>query len=332
VSAELLRNPAGRSPGFLLEHEGCVLAVLPGAPRQLREILEKVVVPRLRQHLDIEGASIERRRLRVIGMEPTAVRSALTGAVRTDTALRFSILPLEGEVDLLLTARVEGDEEPAERLGRVLVDVSAAFGDHLVSVVDPGIPAGSERTLEVAAPAISEEDGLIVALGGQLRERGWTVSTAEACTGGLLAARLTSLPGSSDFFRGSVVAYADDQKTRRLGVASALLDSFGAVSGEVARAMAEGACSTLDTQVSVSVTGIAGPAGGTATKPVGLVFVGVAAPSGVRVSRHLFRGDRETVRSTATSAALDELRRLLAGLPTLGEPVEVGEPEGGAAP
>lgn len=332
VTADLLRNPSGRSPGFLLDHGGCLLAVLPGAPRQLREMLEKVVVPRLKQQLNVEEASIERRRLRVIGLEPNAVRNALGGALASDPAVRFSILPFDGEVDLLLTARFEGDDEPAERLGRVLSKVSDAFGDHLVSVVDPGAVGPSERPAAVQAPEMSEEDGLMVALGEQLRERGWSVSTAESCTGGLLAARLTDLPGASDFFRAAIVAYADDEKTRRLGVSAALLDSFGAVSGEVARAMAEGARAALGTEVAVSVTGIAGPAGGTATKPVGLIYVGVAHPDGVRVTRHLFRGQRESIRAATAAAALDELRRLLAGLPPLGEALEVGEPESGSPP
>jgi nicotinamide-nucleotide amidase len=328
--ADLLRNPAGRSPGFLLDHEGCLLAVLPGPPRQLREMLEKALVPNLRQHLNIEEASIERRRLKVIGLDPAMVRTTLGRSVGNAPGLRFSVLPLGGEIDVLLTARVEGDEAPSSRLGRVLVDVSAAFGDHLVRVVDPAAARpGADDEDEVAAPTVPEVDGLMATIAEELTNRGWSLVTAESCTGGMVAARVTGLAGSSDFFRGAVVAYSNDEKTSRLGVAPELLESLGAVSGEVARAMAEGGRRELGTDVSISVTGIAGPAGGTSTKPVGLVFVGVSSPNEVRVTRHLFRGDRETVRTETTAAALDELRRLLRGLPPLGELVEVGEPGGG---
>jgi nicotinamide-nucleotide amidase len=323
AQAELLRNPAGRSPGFMLDHERCLLAVLPGPPRQLREMLEKVLVPNLRQHLNIDEASIERRRLTVIGREPASVRTTLANAVGEGEGLRFSVLPLGGEIDVLLTARVEGDEEPAQRLGRVLKTVSEVFGDHLVRVVDAG-PAGGRGEDEEEAPREEESDGLMASIGEELRTRGWSLCTAESCTGGMVAGRVTSLPGASEFFTGAVVAYSDEDKMARLGVAAELLESFGAVSGEVARAMAEGGRVALGTQVAVSVTGIAGPAGGTATKPVGLVFVGVASPDEVRVTRHLFRGDRQTIRTETTAAALDELRRLLRGLPALGEPLEVG--------
>jgi PncC family amidohydrolase len=141
--------------------------------------------------------------------------------------------------------------------------------------------------------------------------RGLTLATAESCTGGLVAARLTSVPGSSDVFLGGVVAYADEVKVRELGVPEQLLREHGAVSAEVAAAMARGARERLCADVAVSVTGIAGPGGGTAEKPVGLVYLHASGPMGERAVDFTFGHDRETVRARATATALHLVRRLV---------------------
>ena len=136
------------------------------------------------------------------------------------------------------------------------------------------------------------------------KERGVTIATAESCTGGLIAARITSVPGASSVYLGSVVSYANAVKRELLGVPQALLESVGAVSAECADAMASGVRERMKADLAVSVTGIAGPDGGTPQKPVGLVFIGVATASGVRVERCLFSGDREAVRRQAADHAL----------------------------
>ena len=146
---------------------------------------------------------------------------------------------------------------------------------------------------------------------GLCRQRRLTLATAESCTGGLVAARLTSVAGSSDVFRGSLVAYSDDLKERELGVPRELLESHGAVSAEAAQAMARGARDRLGTDVAVSVTGIAGPNGGTEEKPVGLVFLSAVGPDGEEARRIDLPGDRDMVRGRATAAALHLVRRLL---------------------
>jgi nicotinamide-nucleotide amidase len=143
------------------------------------------------------------------------------------------------------------------------------------------------------------------------RERGLTLATAESCTGGMVAERLTSVPGSSDAFLGAVVAYADEIKARELGVAGDTLERHGTVSPEAAAAMASGARARLGADVAVAVTGIAGPGGGSAEKPVGLVYLHAEAPSGARSADFVFPGDREGVRRRATVTALHLLRRLL---------------------
>lgn len=143
-----------------------------------------------------------------------------------------------------------------------------------------------------------------VQLVARLTELGWTLALAESCTGGLLAARVTSVPGASAVFRGGVVAYHNEVKRDALGVPDAMLAAHGAVSAETAQAMAQGARGWLRATLAAAVTGIAGPAGGTAEKPVGLVFVAVSGPRGERAERFLFAGDREAIRAQACEAAL----------------------------
>jgi nicotinamide-nucleotide amidase len=187
--------------------------------------------------------------------------------------------------------------------------------------VDLVVEQGGEQRADALAAALrsalarylfSEDERSIAEIVlGLARERGLTLATAESCTGGLVAGRLTAVPGSSDVFRGGVVAYADDVKAKELGVPPALLEAHGAVSAEAARAMAEGARSQLDADVAVSTTGVAGPGGGTEEKPVGLVFLHVTGPEGEEVRRIDLPGDREMIRGRATTAALHLLRRHL---------------------
>lgn len=159
------------------------------------------------------------------------------------------------------------------------------------------------------------EDDLEITVGRLLRARGLTLATAESCTGGLVSHRVTNVPGSSDYFRGAVVAYADDVKQTLLLVRGRTLADHGAVSEQTAREMAQGVRRALGADVGVSVTGIAGPTGGTAEKPVGLVYVALAAPDGVWVERYIWPGDRLENKARSADAVLDLLRRYLEGQP-----------------
>ncbi len=150
-------------------------------------------------------------------------------------------------------------------------------------------------------------------MGKLLREKGLTLAVAESCTGGLLGMRLTEVPGSSDYFRGGVIAYSNAVKEAVLGVPRAILEGKGAVSPECARAMAEGVRRVLGADLALAITGIAGPTGGTPEKPVGLVYIALAHPGGVEVERHEFRGSRQGVRWSASEAALALLWRFLGG-------------------
>jgi nicotinamide-nucleotide amidase len=179
----------------------------------------------------------------------------------------------------------------------------------------------AEAALIAAAPAVRDALGtdcygvdgesLEVVVGALLRERGLSVSTAESCTGGLVAHRLTNIPGSSRYVERGVVVYSNEAKTDLLGVPADLIRAHGAVSAPVAEAMARGACRIGGTACGVAITGIAGPDGGSPEKPVGTVFVGVASPAGVEVRRFRFAGGREAVKWQSAQAALDMLRRAL---------------------
>jgi PncC family amidohydrolase len=157
------------------------------------------------------------------------------------------------------------------------------------------------------------EDDLEITVGQSLREQGLTLAVSESCTGGLVSHRITNVPGSSDYFRGSITAYACDVKETLLHVRSETLANYGAVSEQTAREMAEGVRWAIETDVGVSVTGIAGPTGGTPGKPVGLVYIALVAPDGEWVERHVWVGDRQENKARSADAALDLLRRYLEG-------------------
>jgi nicotinamide-nucleotide amidase len=205
-----------------------------------------------------------------------------------------------------------------ERDGVVATICARDFEIHVDLLVDPGAAARGDEVERGLAEPLAEylftrdEQRIEEIVLEACRGRGWSLATAESCTGGLVAARLTSVPGSSDVFLGSVVAYSNSVKQSELGVSPALVEAHGAVSAEAAAAMAAGARERLGADVAVAVTGIAGPEGGTAEKPVGLVFLHAETPEGGHGIEFTLPGDRETIRSRATVAALHLVRRLLA--------------------
>jgi nicotinamide-nucleotide amidase len=229
---------------------------------------------------------------------------------RERLALRFFGTPESAVAQALEQAGGEGDGVEATICAR-------EFEIHVDLVVEPGAEgrgAAVARSLRdgLGKYLFSEDERSIAEIVLDLcRERGLTLATAESCTGGLVAARLTSVPGSSDVFLGSVVAYADEAKLDGLGVPRAVLEQHGAVSAETAQAMAEGARERLGADVAVAVTGVAGPDGGSEEKPVGLVFVYACGPDGAEARRTELPGDREMVRGRATASALHLVRRLL---------------------
>ena len=280
---------AGTAPGLVLRAPtGCVVVVLPGPPAELRRLWPNALASEPMRELLERTRPPGRRVLRLFGVGESAVARALEESGGDGDGVEATICARDFEIHVDLVV------EPGAEVRAAALD--AALAERL----GQWLFASDERRVEE----------LVLSLAGV---RGVTIATAESCTGGMVAARLTDVPGSSASFVGGVVAYADEVKRSELGVSEELLAQHGAVSGEVAAAMAEGARLRLGADVAVAVTGIAGPDGGTPEKPVGLVYLHAAGPDG-SVSRMLdLPGDRAQVRMRATVTALHLLRALLAG-------------------
>jgi nicotinamide-nucleotide amidase len=272
---------AGTAPGLVVETEGAVAVVLPGPPPELRRLWRAALEDEAVRRVAGRVQAPERRVLRTYGVSESAVAQALADAGGEPEGVQATICAHDGEI----WAELFG---PGEGLASTLRE---ALG--------PAVFAEDDRPVEELVLELAREQGL-------------TLGAAESCTGGLVAARLTSVPGASDVLRGGIVAYENDVKLAQLGVPEETLAAHGAVSAETAAAMAEGARSSLGADVAVAVTGIAGPGGGTPEKPVGLIHLHASAP-GREVARELhLPGDREAIRRRATAAALHLLRELLA--------------------
>jgi nicotinamide-nucleotide amidase len=277
---------AGTAPGLVLETGATVVVVLPGPPGELQRLWrEALAAPPVRGVLE-RARPPERRLLRFFGASESAVAKALADAGGDGDGVEATICARDFEIHVDLFIQ-PGAEARADELASRLV---APLERYLFS--RDGRPV-EELVLDLC------------------REEGLTLATAESCTGGMVAQRLTSVPGSSQVFVGGVVAYADAVKEAELGVAPELLQRHGAVSAEAAAAMAAGARERLRADVAVAVTGIAGPDGGTEEKPVGLVYLHAEAPFGSRSADFVFPGDRDGIRRRATVTALHLVRRLL---------------------
>lgn len=289
--AVALPNPLGSACGQRLEAGGRLLVLLPGPPHEMQPMFEEHVLPAIRER---SGGSLLRTRiLRIASMSESDVEQVAAPVYKTFTNPRTTILGAPGQVELHLTADGPTAEAVAERLEALASALREALPGRVYSEDGPELP-------EVVA--------------GLLRQRGHTLALAESCTGGLLAARLTSVPGASAFLERAYVTYSNRSKVELLGVDPDLLASAGAVSAETAAAMAAGARRAARADIGVAITGIAGPDGGTPEKPVGLVFIALEGPAGDRVRRIHFPGARERVRFQASQAALEMLRRGLLGL------------------
>jgi nicotinamide-nucleotide amidase len=277
---------AGTAPGIVLEDGDRVVVVLPGPPPELRRLWRAALDSEPVRRVLSRTEPPRRRTLRFYGASESEVARALEDAGGDGEGVEATVCAREFEIHVDLVVG-PGGHARAERISTALRDRLAS---HLFAEDERPV---AEILLELC------------------RGSGSTLATAESCTGGLVAARLTAVPGSSDVFRGAVVAYANDVKAEELAVPAEVLTRHGAVSAEAAEAMAVGVRGRLAADVGIAVTGIAGPGGGTPDKPVGLVFVHVSGPDGELARRLDLPGDREAIRARATAAALHLARRLL---------------------
>lgn len=286
--ADILPNPNGSAVGMYLENGEKRLIVLPGPPRENQPMFTEHVLPRLRE---ITGEVFVRRRvLKVSGLGESAVDEIAAPIYTRYPTVQTSILFNKSEVEIHAAATSGSEAEAQSTVDTLADELATALGISIFS---------------------TDGESMEAVVGRLLKERGETIATAESCTGGLIARRLTEVAGSSEYFLEGAVTYSNEAKTRMLGVDPEIFVRFGAVSAECAEAMAIGSRSASGADHAISVTGIAGPGGGSEEKPVGTVFIGYCGPSGTRTVRMVLPGDRYLIRWRSSQAALDVLRRRL---------------------
>ena len=288
LGSELIANPKGTAPGIRLRIADTWVFALPGVPAEMIPMLENSVIPFLRGDDD---AAVVSRLLRTWGESESAIGERLGDLYDASTNPTIAFLASGGEIKIRITAKAATRDEASAMIAPIEATVRERLGKRIFGVDD--------ETVEVVVLRM-------------LEERGWTLGTAESATGGLIAGRITSVPGASRVFRGSVVSYATEVKESLLEVSGDLVAEHGVVSEPVAIAMAEGARGRLDADVVVAVTGSAGP--DPQDQPVGTVVVSVVTPEGSRVRTLQLPGDRERVRTFASTAALQLLRMSLQGV------------------
>jgi nicotinamide-nucleotide amidase len=290
--ATVLDNPNGTAPGLWIEHHRTAIVLLPGPPREMTPMLEAVISQRLAPKAG--SAGLFRRVLKITGRTESDVDGAVQPVygkwIEQPVPISTTILAVLGQIELHLTAhaRSRGDADAA--LDNAVRELQTVLGHAIYST--------DGRSIEAV-------------VGELLRERGLTVATAESCTGGLLASRLTDVPGSSDYVERGVVCYSNRSKTELAGVPESMIAEHGAVSEPVAQAMAEGIRARAATAVGIGITGVAGPGGGSPEKPVGTVAIAVIAADYIRVRTFQFLGGRDMVKFQSAQAAMNMLRLIL---------------------
>ncbi len=307
--AEVLENPIGTAPGFLLEAQGTLFFCMPGVPREMMRMMDEQVLPRLAARGDTPGRVVRATLLRTFGMGESTLDAELSDLARSD-AVSLGFRTSFPDNYLRPVARADTAEE-AEAL---LAQVCDAIRDRLGAL----IYAEGDATLQEVVVR-------------ELTRRKKTIGVAESCTGGMIGAKLVDVPGASRVFLGGVVAYANTAKRDLLGVPADLLKAHGAVSEPVVRAMAEGARARFGTDYAIATTGIAGPEGGTPERPAGLVHIAFADGDRTHADHFVFPLDRTRHRQLTTQVALDWIRRALLGEELVG-PSLLRRVGGGSAP
>lgn len=285
--AVILPNPNGTAPGCIIDENNKILVMLPGPPKEMAPMFENYVVPYINKFSD--GVLVSKV-LRVVGLGESAMAEKVQDIMDNQTNPTVAPYAKDNEAILRITAKGKTKEE-AEKL---IVPTEKEIRDR----IGEDIYAEGETTLEAV-------------VGELLVNKNLTIATAESCTGGLLAGALINYPGISSVFMEGAITYSNEAKMQRLKVKKETLDKYGAVSEETAREMAEGIAKAANTDIGISVTGIAGPGGGTEEKPVGLVYLGLYIKGEVKAKKLTLAGDRQKIRNRTVANALDWLRREL---------------------
>ncbi len=285
--AAILENAFGSAPGMWIDENGVSIVLLPGPPRELMPMLETQVLPRVRKLGG--GRRLARQILHITGLTESEVDSKAAPIYSAYPDIQTTILASPGQISLRMSQWIEAGGSPS------------------------GLEELSGKIREVFGNAVFSTTGesLEEVLGRMLTDSGKSLAVAESCTSGMIGMRITRVPGSSRYFLGGVLCYSNDSKRRLCGLSSEVLEQHGAVSSETAEALAKGVREALGSSIGLSITGIAGPGGGSEEKPVGLVYVGLSDGRRLTHLRRIIPGDRETMRERATYFALSSLRRFL---------------------
>ena len=289
--AEAVPNPVGTAPGFILTQNGKTVITLPGVPAEMKAMAEQTVLPYLASRQQAEGAAVlVTRILRLAGIGESQAEAEIADLIAAQTNTTIAPYAKTMEVHLRLAAKAKDEAAARAKIAPIEAEIRKRLGSHIYGA--------DEETLEAR-------------LGQMLKAARKTLAVAESCTGGLIGHRLTNVSGSSDYFLASLTVYANEAKVKLLGVPAATLEAHGAASRETAEAMAEGVRRRCGADFGLSVTGIAGPTGGSEAKPVGLVYTGLADEDGTVVEEQRLRGDRLMIKERAAQWALYLLFRRL---------------------
>lgn len=285
---EILYNKNGTAPGIFVSEGEKTVILLPGPPLELKSMFTDSVMPKLQQKC---GQVFYSQTVKIVGPGESSVETQILDMLNTQENPTIAPYAKTGEVHLRVTARAKDEKEAREKTAPVVEELYRRFGKAVYTT-------DADETLEMALTKL-------------LIKKKYTMTTAESCTGGMIAARMVNAPGVSAVLKSGFITYANEAKEELLGVSHDTLEKFGAVSRETAEEMAEGAVKAAHTDVAVAVTGIAGPDGGTKEKPVGLVYIGVNVRGNVEVREYHFSGSRQKIRESVTAAALTFLREKL---------------------
>ncbi|MFW6131781.1 MAG: competence/damage-inducible protein A [Candidatus Aminicenantaceae bacterium] len=286
--AEVLENECGTAPGFWIDTGPNIIILLPGPPNELKPMFESSVWTRLKKY---ETSYFEKKTVKITGLTESKIETIISDLYNQDKSIKLSTLAKPGQIEIHILSSSKKDQSLAKKKIEDLVKMlHQRLKDNIISI-------NGEELEEI--------------VGNLLRNDNKTLAAAESCTGGYLSHRLTNIPGSSDYFLNGIIAYSNNAKTDLLNVPSELIEKHGAVSSAVAQAMAQGIRQNTGADFGLSITGIAGPSGGTEEKPVGLVYTGLSWDQDTEVEKNLFLGDRENIKFQSSQKALDMLRRKL---------------------
>ena len=285
--ATILPNEKGTAPGAIISENNKTLIILPGPPKEMKSMFNNHVVKYLS---DMTGEVIKSKTLRIFGIGESLMAKKINDIIQNSTNPTVAPYAKDYEVTLRVTAKEKSEEKCEALINPKCEEIKSILGEYIYGE--------GETSLDTVVAEL-------------LCKKKLSISTAESCTGGMVAATLISYPGISDVFKEGAVTYSNEAKVKRLGVKEETLNKFGAVSEETAREMAEGIAREAKTDIGISTTGIAGPGGGTEEKPVGLVYIGVCIKGNVIVEKFNLTGDREAVRKKATMNSLNILRKEL---------------------